>query len=102
MINNREAFPYRRFDCRRMALAGERWVEPGELRIVEGVYSCHPKLGEYMTLKVFCDVEKEEQLARILDRDGEEALRMFEDKWIPMEEAYFDAFHIREHADVVV
>ena len=95
-------FSYRRFDCKRMELGEECFVPEGEIRIVEGAYSCHPLFGNYMTQKVFCDVEPEEQLKRIAARNGEQALAAFRERWIPMEEKYFEAFSVKEGADVVI
>lgn len=80
----------------------ERKVSGNGLLVVEGAYSCHPKLGDYMTLRVFSDVESEEQLRRIGVRDGEQALETFKQCWIPMEENYFKAYGIREQADIVL
>lgn len=97
-----QAFRYRCFDCSRMEPGGEREVRAGNLRIVEGAYSCHPAFGEYMGLRVFSDVEPEEQLERIRRRDGAGMLENFRDKWIPMEERYFREFHIRERADLTL
>ncbi len=96
------AFRYRRFDCSRMAPGREREVREGELRIVEGAYSCHPVFGQYMGLRVFCDVEPGEQLRRIGQRGGPEALKNFQERWIPMEERYIRHFKIRELADLVL
>ena len=70
------------------------------IRIVEGAYSLHPYFGEYADIKVFFHVENEEQQRRIAGRDGEAALLTFQKRWIPMEEAYFTAFSIRENADM--
>ena len=95
-------YRYRRFDCSRMTLGDEREVPEGSLRIVEGAYSCHPVFGEYMGLRVFCDVEWQEQLRRIERRDGVEILRNFQNRWIPMEEQYIQHFQIREQADLVI
>ena len=67
---------------------------------MEGAYSLHPYFGEYADIKVFSHVEKEEQQRRIASRDGEKALFTFRKRWIPMEEAYFTAFSIRENADM--
>ena len=69
---------------------------------MEGAYSCHPLFGNYMDLRVFSDVPPEEQLARIESRNGAEALEAFRTRWIPMEESYFAAFGIREHAHLQV
>lgn len=96
------AFSYRRFDCGKMALGESREVPAGKLRIVEGAYSCHPVFGEYMTLRVFCDADAALQRERIEKRNGPERLSRFLREWIPMEEAYFARFQIRERADLIV
>lgn len=101
-LNRGGDFSYRRFDCSRMELGEERKVSGNGLLVVEGAYSCHPKLGDYMTLRVFSDVESEKQLRRIGVRDGERALETFKQCWIPMEENYFKAYGIREQADIVL
>ena len=85
-----------------MKFGEERVIPEGELRIVEGAYSCHPRFGDYMTLRVFCDVEYKEQLKRIENRNGLQAVSVFRERWIPMEEKYFEAFSVRERADIVI
>lgn len=95
-------FSYRRFDCGKMELGEERLVRGGGVYLVEGAYSTHPALGNYMRLKIFSDVEQEVQLQRIKERGGEEALKAFKERWIPLEEAYFAAYRIRETADIVL
>lgn len=96
------AFNYRRFDCSRMQLGESSEVEDSFFRIVEGAYCNHPSFGEYADLKVFSDVEEEEQLRRIAKRDGEESLSMFKERWIPMEEKYLTTYRIKESADIIV
>lgn len=102
LLRDPKGFSYRRFDCARMELGKRRLVAPGAWRIVEGSYSCHPALGEYMDLRVFCDVRPAEQRRRILARNGPAQAETFETRWIPMEERYFEAFRIRETAQVVL
>ena len=97
------AFAYRRFDCSRMAIDPQPVKVPSSpWRIVEGSYSHHPQLGDYADLKVFSDVDPETQMERIIIRNGAEMARIFEQKWIPMEEAYFSNFDIAQKADVKV
>lgn len=96
------AFSYRRFDCGVMALNGQRMVEAGRWRIVEGAYSCHPLLGGYMDLRVFSDIAPGEQLRRIRARNGEAQARRFAERWIPLEEAYFAACSILGQADITL
>ena len=101
-IAQTKAFPYRRFDCSRLDFGDTREVCASEWRIVEGAYSCHPYFGDYTDLRVFCDVEPEEQLHRIELRDGAEKAKTFAARWIPLEERYFSKFQIREKSDVIL
>jgi hypothetical protein len=42
------------------------------------------------------ETDDEEQKRRILGRDGEEMLAMFESRWIPFERNYEAAYGVRE------
>jgi hypothetical protein len=101
-LRNPEGFSYRCFDCSNMAYGRYREVPPSAWRIVEGSYSCHPAFGEYMDLRVFCDVTSDEQLRRIVSRNGRKTAAVFSTKWIPMEEQYFAAARVKEMAHVVL
>lgn len=101
-LKSGKAFAYPRFDCGAMALRGERAVPAASLYIVEGAYSCHPALGEYMTLRAFSDITPEEQQRRILARNGKAGLDQFNARWIPMEERYFSYYAVREKADLIL
>ena len=85
---------YRPYDAHKPAMLEPVHLEPSPVTIIEGSYSCHPALWNYYDARVFVDVGPEEQLRRIEARNGPEALPLFRDKWIPMEEAYFRAFQI--------
>lgn len=84
-----EAFCYRPYDCQRDAFAKPVHVAAGMLGVVEGSYCCHPALRAYYDLRVFLTVERSEQLLRIRVRDGADAAKRFEARWIPLEERYF-------------
>ena len=94
-------FAYRRFDCSVMDFRGERTVGMAPFRIVEGSYSTHPELGDYADIVVFSAVDPDEQMARILRRNGPEKAERFRREWIPLEEAYFTAFDTRAKADII-
>ncbi|HIU02069.1 MAG TPA: uridine kinase [Candidatus Onthocola gallistercoris] len=98
-LRENRRFDYRIFDCVQMRYSGKRSVENSRYRIVEGSYSNHPVFGDYADFRIFCDVDPEEQKERILRRNGRESEKVFEQKWIPMEEKYFECFKIREKAD---
>lgn len=99
-LTSGEDFTYRVFDCGRMDFHGLREIPAAPLRIVEGSYAHHPELGDYANLRVFSTVDEAEQMARILRRNGEKMAEMFRTRWIPMEEAYFTHFDIREKSDI--
>lgn len=101
-LRSSKAFSYPRFDCSVMSISGSREVAASPWRIVEGSYSHHPELGDYMDIRVFRTVDPETQRLRILERNGEAMLRRFESAWIPMEERYFSHFGIEEKADFVI
>lgn len=101
-LTSPKPFEYRIFDCSRMDYHGERVISNSQIRIVEGSYSCHPQFGRYADLVVYSDVEPEEQLRRIQVRNGDAKAKMFREKWIPMEERYFESFKIAQNADVCV
>lgn len=95
-------FSYRIFDCSQMDYNGIRKIGSKMFRIVEGSYSCHPIFGSYGDITVFCDVAPEQQEERIRARNGEEMLKMFQTRWIPMEEAYFTHYKIKETAHILL
>mgnify|MGYP003293702198 CR=1 FL=1 len=99
-LGKAEPFSYRLFDCSQMDYGEPVTVPAKPWRIVEGSYSLHPELGVYYDVSVFSSVAPEEQLKRIAARNGSEILKIFEEKWIPMEEKYFETFDVVEKAMV--
>ena len=60
---------------------------PSRLTVIEGSYSHHPALGADYDLKLFVTCEKEEQLRRLKEREGD-YFPMFQHIWMPLEEQY--------------
>ncbi|NLZ83593.1 MAG: hypothetical protein GX915_08010 [Clostridiales bacterium] len=101
-IKNKEGFLYRTFDCGTMDYGKSRIIKSDKWRIVEGSYSCHPSFGNYMDYLIFCDISSEEQMNRIVKRNGLEMAQIFALQWIPMEEQYFKVEDIKSKADIVI
>lgn len=101
-ITQTKAFSYCQFDCSKMEFGNTQKVISSKWRIVEGAYSCHPLFDNYMDLKVFCDVEPEEQLHRIELRNGLQKANIFATQWIPLEENYIKEFQIRENSNIIL
>jgi uridine kinase len=95
-------FAYRRFDCATGRLE-DRFCPHAPLVIVEGSYSLHPALQPAWqrlgAVTVFLEVAEDEQLRR-LARRAPEKLDAFVKRWIPLEKNYFQAYDIREWAQL--
>lgn len=95
-----EGFSYQVYDCRSQKLAGQRAVAPSRIKVVEGVYSHHPRFGEVPGLRIFLTVDEDIQKERIRRRNGEGMLKRFLEEWIPLENRYFDALSIPKKSHV--
>lgn len=95
------SFLYRPYDCGKGELGDPVFVPKKRLTVVEGSYSAHPCFGDVYDLRVFLDITPQKQKER-LEKRNPEKLQMFLDRWIPMEEAYFDCFSVRERCDLIL
>lgn len=101
-LRSPKAFSYRSVDCAKLCLGPKVKVAPSPYRVVEGSFSQHPVFGDYFDIAVFMDVSPEEQLRRILAREGEGLVDAFARLWIPMEEEYIKFFSLKDKADIVI
>lgn len=92
---------YRPYCCRTGRLLDPVTVEPRGLIVIEGSYSQHPYFENPYDLRIFLAHTPELQNARVLQRP-QHLHRTFFELWIPMENAYFEAFHIAEKADLIL
>ena len=95
-------FSYQKFDCAKMALGETVSLVPGNILVVEGSYCMHPQLRKYYDYCVFVTIDPSLQQKRLLAREGEQKLAMFNARWIPLEEKYFAAFEPEKQADLVL
>lgn len=101
-LKKNKAFSYRIFDCKKNSFNGNRMIWESSWIIVEGAYSTHPAFGNYADLTIFYNITPQEQRRRIFDRNGPQAAKMFQNKWIPLEEKYIDEFEIDSKADLIL
>lgn len=90
------------FDCGTLEIRERCVLEPKRITIIEGSYSGHPYFGNPYDLRVFAEIDNESQLENIRERNGEQKLKDFIERWIPKEEAYFKQFSVKEKSDVVI
>lgn len=96
-----KAFSYRPYDCHSQLLTDAIKVLPKPLNIVEGTYSMHPELAAAYDLSVFLMVDTNMQRERILDRNPSFHTNFFQ-KWIPMEELYFNECRVKERCEIII
>ena len=93
---------YRPYICGEWKFGESITVKPKKLNIIEGSYCMHPVLNKAYDFKIFMEAEEKEQLKRILQRNGEDKLQQFINRWIPLENMYFNALKIRDVCDVII
>lgn len=93
---------YRPYLCGLWRLGDPIKVEPKQLNIVEGTYCLHPELRSAYGLKIFLSVDEQVQLERIRQRSGEEKLKQFINRWIPLENLYFNELNIKDLCDITL
>lgn len=99
-LSKNQTVIYRPYICGSWTYGDSRMVEPKRLNIVEGSYSMHPFLREAYDLSIFMDLDEEEQIRRIRERNGEDKLEQFINLWIPLENKYFNELNIRSICDI--
>lgn len=97
-LHQGEGFSYRPFDCSTMTLGAPVPVNAAGLTVIEGSYACHPKLWDCYDLRLFLTVDPEKQMRRLAARNGAYA-QVFRDKWIPLEERYFESYDLETRCD---
>jgi len=85
---------YRRYDCKKAALQPEEDLPDTRILILEGSYCNLPALRKYADVRLFLSVPWEIRETRLRDRESAASLQRFQDLWIPLENAYFEAYHL--------
>lgn len=87
-LQNHQRLSYQIFDCHALKCTRLQPFDPKRLIIVEGAYCLHPFFGHYYDLSTVMLIDEKEQKRRILERNGEQGCKQFEQRWIPLENAY--------------
>jgi len=95
------AVPYRPFDCSAGTLGKEVLTPPTQITVIEGSYSHHPALEAGYDLKIFVTSEKQTQLRRLREREGD-YFPTFERLWMPLEEQYIRLCAVEKGAELVI
>ena len=99
-LEQQKPVSYQKFDCSTMKLGETLTIPNAQVIVLEGSYALHPALRDHYQLRVFLDVEAQDQLNRIEARSGAEKRKVFEERWIPLEEQYFSFYDVSSCADL--
>ena len=93
---------YRRYDCRKDVLLPEEELPGSRILILEGSYSNLPEIREYADIRIFANAPWEIREERLRRRESSQSLKMFHDRWIPLENHYFEAFGLPDQECILV
>ncbi len=96
------AVRFRKYDCQGDCLLPEETLPDTDALIIEGSYCNLPILRQYADVRLFLDVPWETRRTRLEQRESPASLRRFYDLWIPLENAYFQAYRLPDNGCVVI
>ena len=100
-LNDKDGLAYQPYNCCTQSLETAVHVPWKPIIIIEGSYSQHPYFDDIYDLKIFCEISAEEQKRRIIHRNGENMWKRFAEEWIPKENAYFEAFKVKDNNIII-
>lgn len=92
---------YQRYDWTTRTLSEWHEMASPDVLILEGVSSARAAVRNRLSLSIWVETPRDTRLARGLDRDGVEALPLWQ-RWMDAEDAHFAADRTPDHADVIV
>lgn len=96
-----DSFTYHKYNCKTGVLTPVT-VAQKSITVVEGAYCLHPLFRSMFDYKIFLYTTPEIQEHRILERNGADMLKRFQNEWIPLENAYIAKLNIKELCDITV
>ena len=97
-----QAGTYRQYDCHRDCLTPPEPLPTESILILEGSYSNLPAIRTYADIRVFVTTPEPVRWERLKQRESPASLKMFEARWIPLENAYFEAYGLPDEGMVKV
>ena len=93
---------YRPYDCAARLPGPQTVLSPSRTLIVEGSYSSLPRIRAHADVCLFLQASRDLREKRLRERESPDALQMFYSRWIPLEDAYFEAFHLPDEKCVLL
>lgn len=93
---------FQKFDCQLQKLLPKIIIKPSKIIVIEGSYCHRPEFCHHYDIKVALHIDTEVQKKRILDRNGQQRYLDFINKWIPLENKYFEHYNIFDNAHLCI
>lgn len=92
---------YISYDCHSDKYLQEIPIDLDKILVIEGSYTSHLILDKYVDVKIFVDIDKDEQKKRLTKRNPD-VVDKFLTMWVPFENRYFEELKIKDGSDLVV
>ena len=92
----------RKYDCRKDVFLPEEQLPDARVLILEGSYCNLPAIRKYADIRLFLDTPREIREARLMSRESAASMRQFRERWIPLENAYFEAYHLPDDGQILI
>ncbi len=99
-LSQQKAIKFRPWRCKSGDFGDEFEIAPAPLVLIEGAYSMRPDFREFYHLRIYLTAPLPLRLERIRARNGEEGLEMFQSKWIPLENRYFQGCSVADCCEI--
>ena len=93
---------YRKYDCAADCLLPAQEIPECGVLILEGCYGNLPVLAALADVRLFLDTPWPVREARLRSRESAQSLERFYRRWIPLEDAYFEAYGLPDEGCVVI
>ena len=100
-LSKHEDVNLRKFNCSTLSIQSPNLIPYKSFNVIEGSYSMHSDLQKYYDFSVFLTLNKEEQIERLKKRNPN-MLNNFIQRWIPLEELYFNTFSIQDKCKILI
>lgn len=100
-LHAKDDIVYQPFDCKTFTLKEKRVIKQTKITIVEGSYSMHAYLRNLYDYSIYLTIDPTLQLERIKKRNPNK-VDVFIEKWIPLEEKYFQVNHLDKICNILV
>jgi len=91
-----------KYDCRNDRMLPAEKLPECRMLILEGSYCNLPAIRQYADVRAFINTPWEKRIERLQKRESARSLQMFYDRWIPLEDRYFEAYGLPDRECVVL